>query len=108
METKLYVGNLSYDSSREEIQTLFEEYGGVSDVFIVKDHESGRPRGFAFVTMDTKESMLAAIEGANGKEYMGRVLMVNEARPRQDRGKKDFRSKGSSSGGFRKKDGRGY
>ena len=86
METKLYVGNLSYDSTQEDVQTLFETYGAVSDIFIVKDRESGRPRGFAFVTMDTKESMQAAIDALNGKEFMGRVLAINEARPREDRG----------------------
>ena len=108
METKLYVGNLSYNSSREDIQNLFEEYGKVSDVFIVKDRESGRPRGFAFVTMDTKESMLAAIEGLNGKEFMGRALAINEARPREDREQKNFRGKDSGSDSFRRRDDRGY
>ncbi len=82
--TKLYVGNLSYQSTQEEIQSLFESYGAVSDVFIVKDRESGRPRGFAFVTMETKEAMLAASEGLNGTEFMGRTLSINEARPRED------------------------
>ena len=53
METKIYVGNLSYDTTQEDLQSLFETYGVVSDVFIVKDRESGRPRGFAFVTMDS-------------------------------------------------------
>lgn len=86
MESKLYLGNLSFNATREEIQSLFEEYGAVNDVFIVKDRESGRPRGFAFVTMETKESMLAAIEALDGKEFMGRNLAVNEARPREDRG----------------------
>ena len=81
--TKLYVGNLSYQSTREEVQSLFETYGVVDDVYIVKDRESGRPRGFAFVTMDTRESMLAASEGLNGKEFMGRALSINEARPRE-------------------------
>lgn len=93
METKLYVGNLSYDSTQEDIKSLFETYGVVSDVFIVKDRESGRPRGFAFVTMDTRESMLAAVEALNGEEFMGRALAINEARPREDRGRE-------RSGGF--------
>lgn len=108
METKIYVGNLSYDSSQEDIQTLFEEYGEVSDVFIVKDRESGRPRGFAFVTMGTPESMAAAVEALNGKEFMGRSLAVNEARPREDRGQRDFRGKGGGSNRFRQKDNRGH
>lgn len=85
MEKKLYVGNLSYDATREDVQSLFENHGTVSDVFIVKDRESGRPRGFAFVTMETKESMDAAIEALNGEEFMGRNLAINEARPREER-----------------------
>lgn len=83
--TKLYVGNLPYKATREELTSLFETYGVVNDVFIVEDRESGRPRGFAFVTMDTEESMHAAMEGLNGKEFMSRTLTINEARPREDR-----------------------
>lgn len=81
----MYVGNLSYDATEQDIRSLFEEYGPVSEVFIVMDRESGRPRGFAFVSMETKEGMEAAIEGTNGVEFMGRNLAVNEARPREDR-----------------------
>ena len=86
MDAKMYVGNLSYDVTQEDLQSLFEAHGAVNDVFIVKDRESGRPRGFAFVTMETKESMQAAIEALNGHEFMGRELAINEARPREDRG----------------------
>ncbi len=85
MDAKMYVGNLSYDVTQEELQALFEAHGAVSDVFIVKDRESGRPRGFAFVTMETKESMDAAIEALNGADFMGRNLAINEARPREER-----------------------
>jgi RNA recognition motif-containing protein len=85
MNTKLYVGNLSYDATEQDVHGLFEEHGPVSDVFIVTDRESGRPRGFAFVTMDSKEGMDAAIEATNGAEFMGRNLAVNEARPREER-----------------------
>jgi RNA recognition motif-containing protein len=85
MDAKMYVGNLSYDVTQEELQALFEAHGAVSDVFIVKDRESGRPRGFAFVTMDTKEAMDVAIEALNGSEFMGRNLAINEARPREER-----------------------
>lgn len=85
MNTKMYVGNLAFDAGFEEIKSLFEPHGGVEDVFIVKDRESGRPRGFAFVTMDTKESMEAAINALNGEEFMGRPLVINEARPREER-----------------------
>ena len=91
MDAKMYVGNLSYDVTQQDLQTLFEEYGAVSDVFIVKDRESGRPRGFAFVTMEEKAGMDAAIEALNGQEFLGRNLAINVARPREER---------PSSGGF--------
>jgi len=81
----MYVGNLSYDVTQEELQALFEAHGAVSDVFIVKDREAGRPRGFAFVTMEEKSAMDAAIEALNGEEFMGRNLAINEARPREER-----------------------
>jgi RNA recognition motif-containing protein len=85
MNTKMYVGNLSYDATDSDIRELFEVHGTVSDVFIVKDRESGRPRGFAFVSMETPEEMNAAIEGLNGSELAGRALTINEARPREER-----------------------
>lgn len=85
MNTKMYVGNLAYDANDTDIRELFEAHGSVTDVFIVKDRESGRPRGFAFVSMGTKEEMDAAIEGLNGAEFMGRNLAINEARPREER-----------------------
>lgn len=85
MNTKMYVGNLSYDATDSDIRELFEAHGTVSDVFIVKDRESGRPRGFAFVSMGTAEEMNAAIEGLNGEEFLGRALTINEARPREER-----------------------
>lgn len=96
MNTKMYVGNLAFDAGFEEIKSLFEPHGGVEDVFIVKDRESGRPRGFAFVTMDTKESMEAAVNALNGEEFMGRPLVINEARPREER---PPRSGGGGGGG---------
>ncbi len=103
MNAKMYVGNLSYDANDGEIRELFEAHGTVSDVFIVKDRESGRPRGFAFVTMGTPEEMNAAIEGLNGEEFMGRNLTINEARPREERpqGGGGGRSFGGGGGGGR-------
>jgi len=85
MNTKMYVGNLSYDATDGDLRELFEAHGTVTDVFIVKDRESGRPRGFAFVSMETPEEMNAAIEGLNGEEFLGRALTINEARPREER-----------------------
>ena len=101
MDAKMYVGNLSYDVTQEELQALFEAHGAVSDVFIVKDRESGRPRGFAFVTMETKESMDAAIEALNGADFMGRNLAINEARPREERPSGGGGGYGGGGGGGR-------
>ena len=81
----MYVGNLSYDATDMDVRELFEPHGSVTDVFIVKDRESGRPRGFAFVTMETREEMDAAVEALNGEEFMGRSLTINEARPKEER-----------------------
>ena len=88
MNTKLYAGNLSFDATQDDLQSLFETYGEVKDTFVVKDRESGRSRGFAFVTMETKESMDAAIKALNGEEFMGRALTINEARPREERSRR--------------------
>lgn len=85
MNTKMYVGNLSFDATQEDIEELFSAHGTVKDVFILKDRESGRPRGFAFVSMETPEEMNAAIEALNGEAFLGRDLTVNEARPREER-----------------------
>lgn len=82
----MYVGNLSFDATQEDLEGLFSAHGNVTDVFILKDRESGRPRGFAFVSMETPDEMNAAIEALNGEEFMGRNLAVNEARPREERG----------------------
>lgn len=89
---KIYVGNLNYRSGEEEIQALFGEYGQVQEVAVIKDRETGRPRGFAFVTMDD-EGGSKAIEALNGQEFDGRNLNVNEARPRENRG-------GGGGGGY--------
>lgn len=99
MNTKMYVGNLSYDATDADIRELFEAHGTVSDVFIVKDRESNRPRGFAFVSMGEKAEMDAAIEALNGVEFMGRNLSINEARPREERPQGGGRSFGGGGGG---------
>ena len=85
MNTKMYVGNLPFKASDVDIRELFSQYGAVTDVFLPIDRESGRPRGFAFVTMDTPAAMTAAIEGLNGKDLGGRNLAINEARPKEER-----------------------
>lgn len=105
----MYVGNLSYDATDSDIRELFEAHGTVSDVFIVKDRESGRPRGFAFVSMETPEEMNAAIEGLNGAEFAGRALTINEARPREERpqGGGGGYGGGGDRGGYKRGGGRG-
>ncbi|MDD5350835.1 MAG: RNA-binding protein [Chthoniobacteraceae bacterium] len=82
---KLYVGNLSFDTIENDLQDLFEQFGTVSEAALVMDRATGRSRGFAFVTMGSASEGQAAIEGLHGKEYQGRKLTVNEARPREDR-----------------------
>lgn len=85
MNTKMYVGNLPFSAQEQDVRELFSQYGGVTEVFLPMDRESGRPRGFAFVTMDSPEAMQAAINGLNGQEFQGRKLAINEARPREER-----------------------
>ena len=86
MTMKLYVGNLAFQTSSEELQTLFAQAGTVESVALIEDRETGRSRGFGFVEMSTKEEGAAAIQQFNGKDLGGRALNVNEAKPREDRG----------------------
>ncbi len=86
METKLYVGNLSYDATEEELKTLFSQAGVVQSVAIIKDRETGRSKGFAFIEMSNQAEAQAAISQLNGKQYRERALTVNIARPREERG----------------------
>ena len=83
---KMYVGNMSFNTTKEELESFFSQWGSVTDTHIPEDRETGRPRGFAFVTMDSKSAMEAAIEGADGKDLDGRTLKVNEAKPRENSG----------------------
>jgi cold-inducible RNA-binding protein len=85
MSTKLYVGNLSYDVTDSTLRDLFSQHGPVTEVNLMMDRVSGRPRGFAFVTLETKEAADAAVLALNGKDLQGRALTVNEARPREER-----------------------
>lgn len=92
----IYVGNLSYQVTDEDLRETFTEYGKVSRVQLPTDRETGRPRGFAFVEMSTEEEETAAIEALDGAEWMGRDLKVNKAKPREDRGNS---SRGGGGGG---------
>jgi len=85
MNTKLFVGNLSFNTTQKQLQDLFAAHGTVIEADLIMDKVSGRPRGFAFVTMESKEAAEAAIQALNGKSIDGRAMTVNEARPREDR-----------------------
>src|SRR5438552_11308055 len=93
INTKLYVGNLAFTTSENNLQDLFSSHGPVTEVHMPFDRESGRPRGFAFVTMATPEAAQSAIQALHGSAVGERMLTVNEARPREER------SSGSFSGG---------
>ncbi len=83
----IYVGNLSFSVSEENLRQAFEAFGQVTSVTIIKDKYSGQPRGFGFVEMPDRAQAQAAIENLNGKDLVGRQLNVNEARPRSDQGR---------------------
>jgi cold-inducible RNA-binding protein len=91
MSTKLYVGNLPFDITEDELRNMLSQHGPVNEIAVVMDKFSGRARGFAFATMNTQEAATAAIQALNGKDWKGRALTVNEARPREER----------SGGGYR-------
>ncbi len=86
MGTRLYVGNLSYSVSNEQLEELFGEFGQVKSAQVVMDRDTGRSKGFGFVEMSDASGAQAAIDGMNQKEIDGRSLTVNEARPREERG----------------------
>jgi len=83
--SKMYVGNLPFSASEDDLREAFGQFGEVTDVALMMDRETGRPRGFAFITMGSKEAMDAAIKGLDGQDLGGRNLTVNEARPREER-----------------------
>jgi RNA recognition motif-containing protein len=86
MSTKLYVGNLAFQTTNQELQQLFGQAGTVQSASVVEDRDTGRSRGFAFVEMSSEEEATSAINQFNGKELGGRALKVNEAKPRENRG----------------------
>lgn len=85
MNTKMYVGNLPFDAAENDLRGLFSNYGNVTDIHMPFDRDSGRPRGFAFITMDTPEAMQEAMKQLDNQDFMGRALTVNEARPMGER-----------------------
>ena len=101
MSTKLYVGNLAFGTTSEQLQEIFAQAGTVQSASVVEDRETGRSRGFAFVEMSTNAEAAAAIDQFNGKEVGGRALKVNEAKPRENRGGGGGRNFGGGGGGYR-------
>lgn len=99
---KIYVGNLSYTVTEDDLRQAFEDFGQVESASIIKDQSSGQSKGFGFIEMPSKEEAQAAISAVNGKEIKGRKLNVNEARPRTD----DRRGGGGGGGAGRRPGGR--
>ena len=102
MSMKLYVGNLAFQTSSNELQELFAQAGTVESANVVEDRDTGRSRGFGFVEMSSKEEGQAAITKFNGQEVNGRALTVNEARPREER-PAGGRAGGGGGGGYRER-----
>lgn len=100
MNTKLFVGNLSYNVTENDLQDMFGQHGTVMEVNLMLDRMTGRSRGFAFVTMSSKEEADAAVQALNGSSVDGRNLTVNEARPREDRPPREGGG-GGGGGGYR-------
>ncbi|MDD3117211.1 MAG: RNA-binding protein [Lentisphaerae bacterium] len=95
----IYVGNMSYSMSEDELRDAFATYGTVTSARLVMDRETGRPKGFGFVEMANDNEANAAIEALNGTEMGGRELKINEARPREERPRRSFGSGGGNGGG---------
>jgi cold-inducible RNA-binding protein len=99
MSVRLYVGNLPFSISEQEVEELFRQLGVVESTNLVTDRDTGRSRGFAFVEMDSREAAEAAIAELNGREIEGRALTVNEARPRENRAPRGGGGRGFGGGG---------
>lgn len=109
MNSKLYVGNLSFNTTENDLRAAFEKFGQVTDVHVANDRETGRPRGFGFITFATAEESKAAIEGMNGTDLDGRALTVNEARPKEEMGgARKFSSPDRRAGAFHARGNRRY
>jgi len=102
MNSKLYVGNLSFKTTEDGLRDAFGQFGNVTDVYVATDRETGRPRGFAFVTFSTAEESKLAIEKMHGVDLDGRAITVNEARPKEENGGggRSFSSPNRRAGAF--------
>jgi cold-inducible RNA-binding protein len=102
MGSKLYVGNLSYDVTNADLNTMFAPHGTVNSAEIIQDRDTGRSKGFGFVQMGTDKEAQAAISALNGQQQNGRALTVNEAKPREDRPRSGGGGGGGGGGGNRR------
>jgi RNA recognition motif-containing protein len=100
MGKKLYVGNLTYEVTNSALEQMFTAYGTVESAQVIMDRDTGRSKGFGFVEMKTDQEAQAAIAGLGGKDVGGRQLTVNEAKPREDRGRGPGGGRGGSGGGY--------
>jgi cold-inducible RNA-binding protein len=100
MNSKLYVGNMSFKTTEADLRDAFGQFGSVTDVYIANDRETGRPRGFAFVTFGTDTEAKLATEKMNGIDLDGRQLTVNEAKPKEEMGNRSFSSPDRRAGAF--------
>jgi RNA recognition motif-containing protein len=100
MNSKLYVGNMSFKTTEAGLRDTFGQFGSVTDVYVASDRETGRPRGFAFVTFSTDTESKLAAEKLNGTDLDGRQLTVNEARPKEEMGGRSYGSPDRRAGAF--------
>jgi RNA recognition motif-containing protein len=100
MGSKLYVGNLSYNTTSSDLEQLFAQHGSVSSAEVIQDRDTGRSKGFGFVQMGTDDEAQAAIAALNGQQHDGRALTVNEAKPREDRPRGGGGGGGGGRGGY--------
>lgn len=98
MNNKLFVGNISFDTSEQTLEDTFAQHGSVVEAVLMMDRATGRPRGFGFVTMSSEEEANAAVEALNGADLDGRNLTVNVARPREERPRGEYRGGGGGGG----------
>ena len=103
MAVKLYVGNLPYSTTSDDLRNLFAEYGDVESADVITDRDTGRSKGFGFAELGTPDAAKAAIDALNGKDFGGRNLVVNEARPREDRPRDNRGGNGNGGGSFRQR-----
>lgn len=101
MATKLFIGNLDYGVAEDDLREMFASYGDIASAFVIKDKMSGRSKGFGFVELEDADSAQNAIKDLNGKEINGRAIVVNEARPQEDRPRRDFRDNRGGNGAGR-------